>query len=591
MALSILLVGLDELSSRRIRHAFAGEGVSVRTAGELSDVDVSRDGLAVARSDLPNLEDLIDICALAGVPLLMMDPQDLSHAIIAAPDLTTLLGRLFTGGDRAAMARLAEAQRMAHLGNWEWDVIGDSVTWSDELYRLFGLEPGSIEIGYDTYLRLIHPEDQDRADSVVRDAMKTHEDFAFDHRLILPNDEIRVIHGAGKVFTDGSDAVIRMAGTAQDITERVMIQETVERLAAIVESASDSIVSMNLDGIITSWNLGAEEMYGYTAAEVVGRNVDLLIPENRKGEAERLLKVTNKGVGIPEYQTTRRTKDGSLVDISLTISPVADRWGRVVGASRIARNITEHRRAQENLHEAHDAQERLIENLKSLEELRMNFLSTVSHELRAPLTPVIGYANTLQRRWDTLTDDERADFIDRIVRNSERLDSLISELLDFARLETGNLGVSITKVPLGQEVSTVISNLSEQLAGHQVEVGLTDGLAVHADPRLLAHIIENLLTNAAKFSPPGSKIVIDAQKSEGDVVVSVADEGPGIADEEREKIFQRFYRVKDPHGAERGGTGIGLAIVAEFTKAQGGKAWVEPRPGGGSIFKVALKAG
>ncbi|HLF69619.1 MAG TPA: PAS domain S-box protein, partial [Actinomycetota bacterium] len=529
MALKVLLLGLDDVTARRVQNAFLSEAVSFVTGERLADVDIASSlDLVVANTNIEDPDALTEKCSSASVPLLTMDAKDPRRATVVAADLPALLARLYAGVGTPALARLAEAQQKAHLGNWEWDVIGDYVVWSDELYRLFGLEPGSIEIGYDTYLRLIHPDDQSRADSVVRTAMETHEDFAFDHRVILPNGETRVIHGTGSVQLDGSGRVIRMAGTAQDITERVMIQETVERLAAIVESASDCIVSTNLDGVITSWNRGAEAMYGYSAADVVGRNVELLIPDDRHGEGRRLLKVSNKGVDIPEYQTTRKRQDGSLVDISLTISPVRDRWGAVVGASRIARDITAQKRAEQNVREVHEAQERLIENMRNLEELRMNFLSTVSHELRSPLTPVIGYANTLKRRWKTLTEKEREDFIDRIVRNSERLDTLIGELLDFSRLESGKLGVSITKLHLGEQFSAVISNMPELLASHEVELGLTDGVAVQADPRLLARIIENLLTNAAKFSPPGSRIVIDAEKSDGAVVVSVADEGPGI---------------------------------------------------------------
>ena len=342
-----------------------------------------------------------------------------------------------------ANASLAEAQDLAHIGSWEWDIASNRITWSDELYRLYGLEPQSVEIDFETYVERVHPDDRERIQRAVREAAATRQSFAFEHRIRLDDERTRWVQGRGRVIVDDSGTPVRMVGTSQDITER--------------------------------------------------RRVD---------------------------------------------------------------------------------------------ELRDSILSAVSHELRTPLTSIIGFAITLKEKGSTLAEPTREKMVDHLAEQAHKLERLLSDLLDLDRLRRGFVQPSFRMSDVGELVAQVASGYAA--TDHAIEVE-ADHVLAEIDPPKIERIIDNLIANAVRHTPPGTAISVVVRAQEGGVLVAVNDRGSGVAEAERKAIFEIFNRGSA--GLDRaGGTGIGLSLVAQFTALHGGRAWVEDNPGGGSSFRVFLPA-
>ena len=237
---------------------------------------------------------------------------------------------------------------MAHIGNWVWDIATDKAYWSDELYQIFERSPHELAPSYDEYLSYVHPDDREDANNAHKEALNG-KPFSMDHRIILANGEVRTIHMKTKVIFDEKNIPIKLKGTVQDITERKKAEEKIQYLANIVESSTDAIVTVSLDGIVTSWNKGAEQIFGYAAEEILGKKVSILEPENLRGEIKQLVEKIKQGKKIKHYESSRLKKDGNIVIISGTLSPVLDTSGKLIAISVITRDITESKRTEEAL--------------------------------------------------------------------------------------------------------------------------------------------------------------------------------------------------------------------------------------------------
>ncbi len=243
---------------------------------------------------------------------------------------------------------LAEAQRMTHIGNWDWNIVANKMYRSDEMYRIFGLSPQEFSINYGVLLKYIHPEDRVDLDNAIIDTLNGNP-FDNDYRIILANREERIVHISGEVIFDEKNRPVRLRGIVQDITELKKSEEKTRRLANIVESSNEAIGTMSLDGVITTWNRGAEQIYGYSAKEILGKSGSVLTPSSLCQEPKKLIEMVKQGKEIRQYETYRLRKDGKLIEVSLNLSPVYDASGKLTDISVIASDITERERAEEKL--------------------------------------------------------------------------------------------------------------------------------------------------------------------------------------------------------------------------------------------------
>jgi PAS domain S-box-containing protein len=255
--------------------------------------------------------------------------------------------------------RLSEAQKIAHIGNWDWDLATDEIYWSDEMCRIFGCAPQRLLHTPSKLLSFAHPEDRSYVSNAVKRALNG-EPFSIDHRVIPADGEERIVHAQGEVVYDEKKSPIRLRGTIQDITDRKKAEEKIRILADAVESSNDAIVTESFDGIITSWNKGAEHIYGYSAEEILGKNVSIMEPNSLKGEIKSLIEKVKQRAKVHQYRTLRLKKDGTIINVSITYSPVFDAFGKLKAVSAISRDITEQINAEKLLAKAEDARKKEI---------------------------------------------------------------------------------------------------------------------------------------------------------------------------------------------------------------------------------------
>lgn len=371
---------------------------------------------------------------------------------------------------------------------------------------------------------------------------------------------------------------------ASDITQSRRADETTRRLAAIVESSDDAIVSKNLEGIVTSWNGGAERIFGYTAAEMIGRSITTLIPREREDEEPQILARIRRGERIDHYETIRRRKDGTRIHVSLTVSPIRNSEGVVIGASKIARDITEQKANEAALKVAKETAE-------AASAAKDRFLAVLSHELRTPLTPVL-MAAAVRERDASLPADLREDMA-MIRRNVELETKLIDDLLDLSRIVSGKLGLRLELLDLDEAVRQVCGICSPEIQEKGVRLHFAleaEGGRVMADSARLHQVIWNVVKNAGKFTPKGGEIHVRTRRSAlGRLRIEVRDTGVGLEPEMLPKIFDAFEQGDTSVTRHFGGLGLGLAISKALVTRHNGSIWAESEgPGRGATFFIEL---
>jgi signal transduction histidine kinase len=263
--------------------------------------------------------------------------------------------------------------------------------------------------------------------------------------------------------------------------------------------------------------------------------------------------------------------------------------GVVVGA---APYLPRYRRRQRELLEqwarASEHERAAAQKLAETDTKKTEFLALVSHELRTPLTAVKGFVDTVLLHWDRLPEDRRQELLSRASTNADELGRLVSQLMEFARSDTGPIEIVPAELGVRDAVDAALRSLAPVVADHTIAVEVPDAIAVEADADAFNHVLVNLLTNAVKFSPSGTRVLVQARAADDEVVVSVTDEGAGISLEDQERIFDRFYQSANGEGGR--GTGIGLTIARRFTELHGGRIWVESEPGCGATFSFTMPA-
>ena len=356
---------------------------------------------------------------------------------------------------------------------------------------------------------------------------------------------------------------------------------TARRLAGIVEQTDDGVVVARTDGTITEWNAGAERLFGYTAAEAIGRPLQMLAPPDRLDEQEEVVRRIFGGEALNQYETVRMRKDGTRVDVSLTATPLRNTEGEIVGSGSIVRDITGRKRAEA---QRVDAERDLARSNLELEQ----YAYVASHDLQEPLRSIGGFAQLLEERYGETLDDDGKRFIGFITKGVGRMQALIADLLSYSR--SGQDAMRTQDVDTGELVRETLSSLDAAVrdAGADIEVG--DLPVVEADRAALAQLFGNLLSNALKFTdgrrPP--HVDVTAARANGSWEFTVADNGLGVDPGNVDRVFGMFERL---HGEdEYGGTGIGLAICKRIVERHGGRIWCEPVPAGGTAFHFTLPA-
>lgn len=387
-----------------------------------------------------------------------------------------------------------------------------------------------------------------------------------------------------ELLRDQSGAIVGAINMLVDVTDRKRADMDRIHLAAIVESSDDAIVSKTLEGVITSWNKAAERIFGYTAQEIIGKPIALLIPPGQANDLAHILGQVRRGERVDHYQTKRRAKDGRIIDVSLTVSPVLDTTGNIVGASKVARDIT----AQKHIETALATSE---EQLREANRRKDEFLAMLAHELRNPLSAI---SSAVQVARKSVLDEPLAWSTEVIERQSKHLTRLIDDLLDVSRITQGKIQLRNEVVHIGPILNSaveVVRPLMEERK-HELNVSFRPGpLRVHADPVRLEQIGVNLLTNAAKYTTTGGRIWLTAEQMGDDIVIRVRDSGVGIPPEKLTQIFDLFVQDDRSLARSEGGLGIGLTLVKSLVEMQQGtiSASSDGR-GKGSEFTVRLPA-
>ncbi|MEY2396267.1 MAG: hypothetical protein QOF94_2612, partial [Acidobacteriaceae bacterium] len=393
---------------------------------------------------------------------------------------------------------------------------------------------------------------------------------------------IKFVRSTGHPVRNISGDLLEYVGTSIDVTERKRGEQATRLLAAVVESSHDAIVSKSLNGVITSWNKGAEQLFGYAAEEAVGQNITLIIPLDRRDEERAILERLKRGERVDHFETVRMRKDGSLLDVALTISPMKDAAGRIVGASKLARDITERKRSEEALRQT-QADLAHLSRVTTISELT----ASLAHEIRQPISAAITNAKTclrwLGRDDPNLTEGREA--AARMINDVTRAADIISRI-----------SLLFKKGALEQELVDVNEVIREMIVllrseANRYSISIRTDLAedlpkVMADRVQLQQVFMNLMLNAidAMKETTVGELIIKSEPGDGQLLISVSDTGVGLSPEQAEQIFKAFFTTKDT------GTGMGLPISRSIIESHGGRLWATGVRGCGATFQFTLPA-
>jgi PAS domain S-box-containing protein len=376
----------------------------------------------------------------------------------------------------------------------------------------------------------------------------------------------------------------------RDMTERKQAEARNVLLATIVESSDDAIVSKDLSGTILSWNRGAQQIYGYTEAEILGKSVNLIVPPDRLDESNCALREVAEGRMVTRDETIRVRKDGSPLTVSLILSPMRNAEGQIIGISSIAHDVTARKAAERqvrdlNLQLEQRVRERTVDLEAANKELEA-FTYSVSHDLRAPLRHIAGFSNMLAEECGASLRPEGLHYLQRIQDGTRRMGMLVDDLLNLARIGRHELRLQVTG--LHSVIKDVIAELTPDTEGREVEWKIRNLPHVEGDPALLRVVFQNLLSNALKYTRPRAKAVIEVgcEQMAGEQVVYVRDNGVGFNMIYADKLFGVFERLHRSEDFE--GSGVGLATAQRIVQKHGGRIWAQAELDKGAIFYVSF---
>jgi len=511
---------------------------------------------------------------------------------------------------RLSESELMRAQAVAHLGNWKWDIRTSEVIWSDEMYRIFGIDKNSYtgRLG-EAIAKVIHPDDLHLV--LPTNAPAFVEKKPIEYRIILPDGSIRHIWAlSGDAVLDDAGHPVFLTGIAQDITERKQADETLRQTNAYLENlinyANAPIIVWDPHFYITRFNHAFEFLTGRTESEVVGQSLEILFPPELAEHSMRLIHETLSGERWETVEIKIRHREGAIRTVLWNSATVFAPDGRTpIATIAQGQDITERKQAEDALRQFNvELEQRVIDRtrqlteanaqLAQLDQLKDQFISRISHELRTPLTNIIIYLELLE----TGKPDKRSRYLQVLNEQSALLQKLIENLLEVTQQSVSTVGVHILPIDLNRLAASLASDTAPRAARHGLLLSTSfspDLPLVSADPLLLAQALSHLATNALNYTPSGGTIdlrtalVIDQGATW--VTFTICDTGPGIAPDDLPHIFERFYRGHAAADYKTPGAGIGLSLSRDIITGLGGRLTVAS--GGaasqGATFTVWLK--
>lgn len=505
--------------------------------------------------------------------------------------------------------KLAQAQKLAHIGSWEWNIKSNNFSCSDEMLRILKLDGSGSHLTYEGFLDFIHKEDKQYVIGEIKKAIKRGRPFDFFHRVVCTDHSVRHLHAKGEMLTDRDGEIMKVIGTAQDITQKKK-EEQLEQLALVAIKSFNAVTIADREGKIEWVNEGFTKLFGYKLKDVKGTYGEIL----RKGEKTGLspdneyYKMLLRDKKPLSYENKNYSKDGREYWVLTSLTPLLNEHGEVEKIISIDSDITRRKRAEQELiiankiaehsiyksnkalEELHKAKKQIEESLKVKEQ----FLANMSHEIRTPMNAIIGFTNLLLKKE---LDPENKQYLQAIKTSGQNLLVIINDILDFSKLESGKITIENIPFKLTQVVATVVDLMLPKAIekniklSYSVEKDIPETLT--GDPTRLNQILINLVGNAIKFTKEGGvKIVVSKLSDETEDVslrFAVSDTGIGIPPESIDKIFEGFTQASNDTTRKYGGTGLGLTITKQLIELQGGEISVSSKVNEGSSFVFWLK--
>jgi PAS domain S-box-containing protein len=435
--------------------------------------------------------------------------------------------------------------------------------------------------------------DPERVKKAYREILARGSGKNFRLRLNSSNSTSLDVSLNGRVFKNDTGSVGGAFISIKNETLNSLAEEQTAHLAAIVTSSNDAIISISLDGIIRVWNKSAEKIFGYTAHEIIGQKIDMIIPEGLAEEEKSIVEKIKKGEVLEQYETFRKKKDGAIINVTVSFSPIKDQFGTIKGISKVARETTDQKKFEQELIEAKRNAEREKQVAEEAMEAKQRFLSNMSHEIRTPLNAIIGFTKVLLK---TNLTTKQKEYLDAINVSGDALIVLINDILDLAKVDSGKMTFEQLPFRLYDSISSMLHLFETKLIKKKLQLikdydsKIPEVLV--GDPVRLHQIILNLVSNAIKFTHEGkitfSVKLIEEDEEKAKIDFSVTDTGIGIPQHKLETIFDNFQQATNETSRVYGGTGLGLAIVKQLVVSQGGTIHVKSQEGKGSTFNFNL---
>lgn len=444
---------------------------------------------------------------------------------------------------------------------------GIITSWNPSAERIFGYS--ATEIIGQSISKLIPLNRLEEETIILNKLSQGIRIDRFETQRLTKNGQLIDVSLTISPILDQFGKITGLSKIARDLTVERNEERINNMLAAIIGSSDDAIVSKNLDGIITSWNHSAERIFGYTANEIIGKSILTIIPYDRYEEEPKILAQLRNGIRVDHFETKRLRKDGLLVDVSLTISPIKDHHNNVIGLSKIARDITDKKREEQRKNE---------------------FIGFVSHELKTPLTSLTSYIQVALQKAEKTADEFTIRALSRAEIQTRKMAKMITDFLNVPRLENGNIKLDVSSFDVVALINEVIQDAQVISSKHTIHYIGVEQAYINGDKEKIGLVLNNLLSNAQKYSPKGGNIRVSCLLDAGQYKVSIQDEGIGIAKGEQKRLFEKFYRINNDKTQQISGFGIGLYLVNTILKLHDAQITVESVEEKGSTFSFGLNS-